>query len=297
MDTTTRKAFNPDTEDEKDVEIPAASVVKQALLDFDYPAAGIQIKDIADELADQFELTDEQRNAKHRGGYFVWRQHVNVLANQLVKSEKLLKIKRGWIAKVDPSGLESPASDPVADPASDKDSLSLEVVIESNYRKIQERLEAELLQQIKDNSPEFFEQLVLDVLVALGYGGSRADAETVGRSGDGGIDGIIKEDRLGLDNVYVQAKRWDANISPNLVREFAGALDGKGARKGIFITTAGFSKQAKQFVEETTQKKIVLIDGNRLVQLMIDRNIGVYTQETYDIKQVDLDYFAADDDD
>ena len=292
MDTTTRKTFNPDTNEEEEIALPASDVVKKALDDFNYPASGIRIKDIAEELADQFELTDEQRNAKHRGGYFVWRQHVNVLANQLVKSEKILKIKRGWIAKFDPSDSESPASDPVAD----KDSLSLEVVIESNYRKIQERLEAELLQQIKDNSPEFFEQLVLDVLVALGYGGSRADAETVGRSGDGGIDGIIKEDRLGLDNVYVQAKRWDANISPNLVREFAGALDGKGARKGIFITTAGFSKQAKQFVEETTQKKIVLIDGNRLVQLMIDRNIGVYTQETYDIKQVDLDYFAADDD-
>ena len=288
METTTRKAFNPDTEEEKDVEIPAASVVRQALLDFDYPATGIGFKDIADQFAEKFRLTDEQRNAMHKDGYFVWRQHVNVVANLLVKSGRLLKIERGVITNIDKLDLEPPASDS----DSDKDSPLLQVVIESNYREFRKQLEAKLLQQIKDNSPEFFEQLVLDVLVALGYG-SWTDAETVGGSGDGGIDGIIKQDKLGLDNVYVQAKRWDSNITPNLVREFAGALS--VGQKGVFITTAGFSKQAKQEVEKTSDKKIVLIDGNQLVRLMIDHNVGVYTHETYDIKQVDFDYFAAND--
>ena len=129
----------------------------------------------------------------------------------------------------------------------------------------------------------------------MGYGGSRADAEAVGRSGDGGIDGIIKEDELGLDLIYVQAKQQQDNVRVGTVRDFTGALDSKGARKGIFITTSDFTQSAKKFVEEVTSKRIILIDGKQLVQLMIDRNLGVSLGNFYHLKEVDLDYFAIDD--
>ncbi len=163
--------------------------------------------------------------------------------------------------------------------------------IETNYQQIRRELAADLLQEIKYNSPAFFEELVIDLLVAMGYGGSREDAEAVGRSGDGGIDGIINEDRLGLDVVYVQAKRWEANIGEPPIRDFIGALDGKGAQKGIFITTSDFSSSAKQFAERSS-KKIVLINGTQLAQYMIDHSVGVSTSKTYEIKRVDSDYFA-----
>ncbi|MDE0020540.1 MAG: restriction endonuclease [Candidatus Poribacteria bacterium] len=285
-----RTIFNPDRNKEEQIELPASDAVKEALINFEYPASGIQNMDIADQLANQFDLSDKQRNAQHKSGYFVWRVHVNSVANRLVKSGKLLKIKYGWIAKIDSPDQESPASE---DSQSDE---APEVAIERNYRTIRERLETELLQRIMDNSPEFFEELVLDVLVELGYGGSRTDAESVGRSGDGGIDGIIKEDKLGLDMVYVQAKRQDASVSPRLVREFAGSLGVKGAQKGFFITTAIFSEQCKEEAE-ASDKRIVLIDGKQLVQLMIEHGIGVQTQKSYDIKQIDRDYFSANEDD
>ena len=127
----------------------------------------------------------------------------------------------------------------------------------------------------------------------MGYGGSREDAEAVGRSGDGGIDGTINEDRLGLDVVYVQAKRWEANVSRPELQKFAGALQGQRARKGIFITTSGFSRDAREYVNNI-DSKIVLMDGPQLAEYMIDYNVGVSTVKTYEIKRVDLDYFDED---
>ena len=129
----------------------------------------------------------------------------------------------------------------------------------------------------------------------MGYCGSRADAETVGRSGDGGIDGIIKEDKLGLDLIYIQAKRESNNVNVSKVRDFTGALDSKGARKGIFITTSGFTQPAKKFVEEVTSKRIILIDRQQLVQLMIDHNLGISLGDFYQLKEVDMAYFTMDD--
>ena len=127
----------------------------------------------------------------------------------------------------------------------------------------------------------------------MGYGGSREDAEAVGRSGDGGIDGTINEDRLGLDVVYAQAKRWEANVSRPELQKFAGALQGKRARKGIFITTSDFARGAREYVK-TVDSKIVLIDGRQLAEYMIDHNVGVSTVKTYEIKRVDSDYFDED---
>ena len=125
----------------------------------------------------------------------------------------------------------------------------------------------------------------------MGYGGSREDAQAVGRSGDGGIDGIINEDRLGLDVVYVQAKRWEGNVSRPEIQKFAGALQGQRARKGIFITTSSFSEKASDYVK-TIDSKIVLIDGKQLAEYMIDHDVGVSVEKTYEIKRVDSDYFA-----
>lgn len=164
--------------------------------------------------------------------------------------------------------------------------------LESSDQSLRRDLGQELLSRVKGCSPRFFEKLVVDLLVAMGYGGSRIDAgQAVGRSGDGGVDGIIKEDKLGLDAVYLQAKRWEGTVGRPTVQEFAGSLDGYRARKGVLITTSGFSKEAKDYVDKI-EKKIVLIDGEQLVQLMIDHGVGVGEAATYTVKKVDLDYFG-----
>ena len=221
----------------------------------------------------------------------VWKRHVNIAANSLVNSKRLLRIRVGWIINAEQPNIEP--SEPDDSPFSDGDTLSPEVIIRQNYQEIQDRLKTELLQKIKDNPPDFFEALVLDLLVKMGYGGSLADAEAVGRSGDGGIDGIIKEDKLGLDRVYVQAKQWENNVPVEHIRNFTGALESKGARKGVFITTSDFTKPAKKFVDKVTSKQIILINGDQLVQFMIDHNVGVLVTDSYEIKQIDSGYFPA----
>ncbi len=160
------------------------------------------------------------------------------------------------------------------------------------YERIRANLEAELLDRVKGCSPSFFERIVVELLVKMGYGGTRRDAGmAVGRTGDGGIDGIIKEDRLGLDVVYVQAKRWDSTVGRPEVQKFAGALQGHRAKKGVFITTSEFSKDAIQYAAQI-EIKIALIDGAELARLMIDHGLGVSLVETYDIKRIDSDYFT-----
>lgn len=164
--------------------------------------------------------------------------------------------------------------------------------LESSYQSLRRDLGQELISRIKDCSPRFFEQLVVDLLVAMGYGGSRKDAgQAVGQSGDGGIDGIIKEDKLGLDVVYIQAKRWKQPVGSPEVTGFIGSVDRKKARKGVLITTSRFTQDAISCVGET-EKKIVLIDGEQLAQLMIDHGVGVTQVANYTIKKIDLDYFG-----
>ncbi len=153
---------------------------------------------------------------------------------------------------------------------------------------------SELLERIRQCPPAFFERLVVELLVRMGYGGSLTDAgRAIGRTGDEGIDGIIKEDKLGLDVIYIQAKRWKENnsISRPDIQQFAGALQGQQATKGIFITTSSFTKEALSFVTKIGSK-IVLIDGNLLAQLMIDHNVGVSIAGSYEIKRIDSDYFT-----
>jgi restriction system protein len=155
-------------------------------------------------------------------------------------------------------------------------------------------LRSTLLSRIVASSPEFFEQLIVDLILAMGYGGSRADAgERIGRSGDGGLDGVIREDRLGLDQLYLQAKRYQPGnrIGVDAVRSFAGALNDVGAQKGVFITTSSFSPEAIAYAIRQQTKRIVLIDGERLTRLMVQFNIGVRLQRVVEIKRIDLEYF------
>ena len=169
-----------------------------------------------------------------------------------------------------------------------------EEVLEASYQELRRALAQELIDRIMTCYPKFFESLVVDLLVAMGYGGSRRDAgQAVGQSGDGGIDGIIKEDKLGLDIVYIQAKRWNNTVGRPIVQAFAGSLEGQRARKGIMITTSYFSPDAKDYVSRI-EKKIVLIDGVQLAQMMIDYGIGVAEVANYTVKRVDLDYFEED---
>lgn len=164
--------------------------------------------------------------------------------------------------------------------------------IEAAYQRIRNDLADEILQQIMSCSPAFFERLVIDLLVRMGYGGTRKDAgQAVGKSGDGGIDGIIKEDRLGLDVIYLQAKRWEGSVGRPEIQKFVGALQGQRARRGIFITTSSFTKEAVQYTS-MIENKVVLIDGEMLAKLMIDHGVGVSAVATYEVKRVDSDYFS-----
>ena len=163
--------------------------------------------------------------------------------------------------------------------------------LEQAFDSIESDLAADLLSKVMEQSPAFFEQLVVDLLVKMGYGGSFADSAKVTQlSNDEGIDGIIYEDKLGLDKIYIQAKRWSNSVGRPVIQQFAGALVGQNATKGVFITTSSFSKEAKQYVVGLHQK-IVLIDGQELAKFMIEYNVGVSTKKTYEVKRIDTDYF------
>ena len=166
-----------------------------------------------------------------------------------------------------------------------------EEVLQDAYLTLRSEVADEMLQCLKSSSPAFFERVVVDLLVAMGYGGSRkAAGQAIGGSGDGGVDGIISEDPLGLDNIYIQAKRWEGTVGRPIVQAFAGSLEGFRARKGVVITTSDFSKEAKDYVTRI-EKKIVLINGEMLTELMLDNNVGVSEKERFVVKRIDTDYF------
>jgi len=167
-------------------------------------------------------------------------------------------------------------------------------VLEENFLRLHNELAAELLDTIKRCSSKFFENLVVDLLVKMGYGGSRQEAgRAVGGSGDGGIDGIINEDRLGLNVIYIQAKRWEGTVNDKEIRNFVGSLAGQKANRGVFITTSDFTSKAWDYVK-TIQQKVILIDGDKLANLMIEHGVGVSEVASYKIKKVDADFFAED---
>jgi len=166
-----------------------------------------------------------------------------------------------------------------------------EETLQNAYQSIRNDLANEILNRIKNNKPQFFENLVVDLMLALGYGGTRQDAgSSIGQSGDEGVDGIIKEDKLGLDVIYLQAKRWEGTVGRPEIQKFVGALHGKRAKKGVFITTGRFSNDAIDYVENI-DPKVILIDGQTLSELMIDYDLGVSVSNKYEIKKIDSDYF------
>ena len=164
-------------------------------------------------------------------------------------------------------------------------------LIDKAYSQVKNELASEILQKLKSCAPDFFERVVVDLLLKMGYGGSRKGAgAAIGKSGDEGIDGVISEDKLGLDNLYIQAKRWEGTVGRPEIQKFVGALTGQRSRKGVFITTSNFSKEAAEYTQRI-DAKVVLIDGPMLADLMIDHNVGVSVEKIYELKRIDSDYF------
>ncbi|MDZ7859769.1 MAG: restriction endonuclease [Candidatus Krumholzibacteriota bacterium] len=276
------------------------------------------IRNAIEELSDQFELTDDEREDFLPSG----RQHTfdNRVgwARTYMKKAGLLKYTRRGHFCITDRGREILLENPQyinikllkrfpefvefqsgkkksKDDAKQKEietNETPEELLENSYQELRNNLALDLLDTVKDLSPKYFEEIVVDLLVQMGYGGSRIEAgKAIGKSGDEGIDGIIKEDKLGLDIIYIQAKKWNNNVGRPDIQKFAGALQGKRARKGIFITTAEFSKEAENYVSKI-ESKIILIDGRKFAELMIDHDVGVSTVASYKIKRIDLDYFT-----
>ena len=270
---------------------------------------------LTDHLAQRFKLTATEINERTSSGR-------NRLTNRIswtrmeLRNAGLLEYMDGGASRITKRGHEVLAGNPTridktflnqfeeyrdvlrrdtAEPdkkLSDKeDEDTPEENLKAAYDTIRSYLAKEILEKVKNSSPSFFEWLVVDVLVGMGYGGSREEAgKAIGGPGDGGIDGIINEDRLGLDVIYIQAKRWEGPVGSSQIRNFVGALAGQRAGKGVFITTSTYTEDAKEFVK-TVGTKIILIDGRQLADFMIDYNVGVTTEAVYELKRIDTDYF------
>jgi len=279
---------------------------------------------IVDLMAKEFNITDEQRKELLPSGQtFVFGSRVGWARTYLKKAGLIDTPKRGYlkitetglnVLKQNPNGIniaylkQFPAFQDWQNIKKDESSNNIDIetiqsesiniqtpeeLLETSYQSIRKDLAQEILDKILNLSPAFFERLVVELLVKMGYGGSIQDAgRAIGKSGDEGIDGTIKEDKLGLDVIYIQAKRWQPGnvVGRPEIHKFIGALVGQGAKKGIFLTTSSFTKDAIGFIPKS-EMKIVLIDGMQLSQLMIDYNVGVTLQHQYEIKRIDNDYF------
>jgi len=297
--------------------VPDFQSIMLPLLKFASDKRDHHIKEARDYLASYFDISDDDRRKLLPSGKQTAFQNRVGWARTYLKQAGLLEDVGRGIFKITERGLdvlgENPEKidmellekfdeyqefkhrreepgDKTPDAVDASDKTPEEAMFQA-YQTMRQELASELLSSVKQCSPEFFEKMVVELLVGMGYGGSLKDAgEAVGRSGDGGIDGVIKEDRLGLDTIYIQSKRWEGTVSRPEVQKFAGALIGRQARKGIFITTSDFSSKAKEYVVKI-ESTIILIDGEQMAQLMIDSGVGVSISETYDIKKIDTDYF------
>jgi len=280
-----------------------------------------KFRESIEKLGDEFSLSDEERRELlPSGSQAVFDNRVGWARSYLKQAGLLSSPKRGYfeitqrgkelldsgISKIDNAVLEQfEEFQEFKNRKKKKDDSDTTEVVESSvdsdqtpedqiataYRVIKSGIQKEILESIMNSSPAFFERLVIDLIVRMGYGGSRVDAgRAIGRSGDGGIDGIINEDKLGLDVIYIQAKRWEGSVGRPEIQKFAGALQGQRARKGIFITTSSFSDQALDYVR-MIDSKIILIDGDRLSALMFEHSVGVSTAGIYELKKIDSDYF------
>jgi restriction system protein len=282
----------------------------------EYPVAGIR-----SQIANVFNLTPEDLSQKLKSGTTLLANRVGWAIAYLSKAQLLTLTARGvyritergaTFLKANPPAItarslrqfpefadfqsrgDSRDGEPQpAPPPDDNDRATPEERLETSFQTLRDALARELLQVLLSGTPMAFEKVVVDLIVAMGYGGSLEDAgSVVGKSGDGGIDGVIKQDKLGLDVVYVQAKRWKDVVGSPEIMKFSGSLTKRHASKGVFITTSYFSKDALEYVEAISQK-IVLIDGRKLATFMIDHNVGVAPAKSYVVKRLDQDYFES----
>ena len=281
-----------------------------------------KFRDVVDKISDHFKLTEDERNELLPSGNQALIDNRVGWARFYLTKAGLLKSEKRGTHQITEQGLKLLESKPTELRTRDleqfkqfvdfKDSISKrndeeiddnstiedeqnietpEEALEYAYLKLKNDLSRDMLDTIKSCSPAFFEKLVVDLLTKMGYGGSRKDAgQALGKTGDGGIDGIIKEDKLGLDTIYIQEKKWENPVPVREIRDFAGALLSKKARKGIFITTSSFPKSAFAFVE-SIEHRTILIDGERLADLMFEFNVGLSKQSLYEVKKIDSDYF------
>ncbi len=297
--------------------IPDYETIMLPLLQSVADGGEYSMRDLIDILATRFGLTDEERNRLLPSGQQpVFDNRVGWARTYLLKAGLLTSPRRGFIRitergqqvlKENPERIDneflsryeefrdfrqaSRSRISASTHAEHREAVTPLEALERAHARLQEDLAEELLRRVKEVPPTFFERLVVQLLLAMGYGGSRQEAgQAIGRSGDEGIDGIINEDRLGLDVVYIQAKRWSDPVGRPEIQKFVGALQGKRARKGIFITTSSFTHEALDYASNI-DVRIVLIDGMQLVRLMIEYNIGVSTQGKYEIKGIDHDFF------
>jgi restriction system protein len=306
--------------------IPDYQTLMLPLLNCASDGAEQRFRDVVDALAQEFGLTsDERSELLPSGTAFLFDNRVGWARTYLKQAGLLSSSRRGYLritdlgksvlakrppridakyldqfpafrefktrgnatASTDKARPPTPHEPTTADAGTPEDRLA------AAYQTLRNELEADLLEQVKASSPAFFERLVIDLLVAMGYGGSRQDAgRAIGKSGDGGIDGIIKEDKLGLDAIYVQAKRWEGTVGRPEVQKFSGALQGHRAMKGVFITTSSYSREALEYVN-VINAKIILIGGLELAGLLIDHGVGVSTVGMYELKKIDTDYFEG----
>jgi len=297
--------------------IPNYQKIMLPLLKFSGDKKEHSIREAINHISELFNLTDEEKREKLQSGQQQVINNRTAWAKTYLKKAGLLESTRRSYFIITENGLDVLKENPVeidmiylkrfpefieftTIKKQEKQSISQEEqqqtpqeVLGLSYQQIKDELIQEILKSIKITQPDFFERLVVELLLKMGYGGSRKDAgEAIGKSGDEGIDGIIKEDKLGLDTVYIQAKKWEGTVGRPEIQKFVGALHGQGAKKGIFITTSNFSKEAIGYASNMNDPKIVLIDGMLLSNYMIDNDIGVSKVETYEIKKIDSDYFS-----
>ena len=298
--------------------IPDFQTLMRPMLEFAADGKPHTMAETREALAAKFKLTEQERALllpSGRQGVFlnrvawarVYLQHAGLLDSPARGSLKISDLGRSALADIPeritisylmkfPSFAEFRAPSrkqklQSSEAVTDDESQTPEEILESAHSRLFAELAADVLTRVKECSPGFFENLVVELLLKMGYGGSREEAgKAVGASGDEGIDGVINEDRLGLDTIYLQAKRWANTVGRPDLQQFVGALHGKKASKGVFITTSKFSNEGRSYVA-SIEPKVILIDGELLAQLMVKFNVGVEPIVAYEVKKIDVDYF------
>ena len=297
--------------------IPDYQSIMLPLLKYSSDKKEHSVHEAVDVLAEQFKLTNEERKELLPSGQQeIFVNRVGWARTYMKKAGLLITPKRGLfeiterglnVLKENPSRIDNnllmqfdefkefrKRKRKLEDGTAIDNSKTPEEEFEAAYENLRSELTGEVIHQLKECPPSLFEKIVVEVLVKMGYGGTLKDAgKAIGKSGDEGIDGIIKEDRLGLDIIYIQAKRWENTVGRPEIQKFAGALQGQRAKKGIFISTSDYSKEAVDFASKI-ETKIILIDGEKLSEYMIDFNVGVTKVSTFELKKIDLDYFIED---